>query len=83
MIFLKQALTESAYQGVLVAMKPNATEADITTRVQSILDARNIKQTSIHRERQLRWSDCRRCLYSTRRCAECRATESVRRSSLG
>ena len=47
MIFLKQALTESAYQGALVAMKPNATEADVTTRIQSILDARDIKQTNI------------------------------------
>jgi Flp pilus assembly protein TadG len=47
MIFLKQALTEAAYQGVMVAMRPNATEGDITARVQSILDARNIQQSGI------------------------------------
>ena len=47
LIFLKQALTEAAYQGAIVAMRPNATEADVTARIQSILDARDIQQASI------------------------------------
>jgi len=47
MIFLKQALTEAAYQGALEAIKPNATQTAVESRIQSVLTARNIAQTNI------------------------------------
>lgn len=47
MIFLKQVLTEAGYQGALVGMRRDATEADVTARIQSVLDARQISQSSI------------------------------------
>ncbi len=47
LIFLKQALTEASYQGALAAMKPEATETEVETRIQSILDARSISSATI------------------------------------
>ena len=46
-IFLKQALTEAAYQGALTAIKPAATDSDVRNSIQDILDARNISSTTI------------------------------------
>ena len=46
-IFLKQALTEAAYQGSLAAIKPGATSSDVRDSIQGILDARNISSTTI------------------------------------
>jgi len=42
MIFLKQAITEAAYEGALYASKAEATQSETLSRVQTILDARNI-----------------------------------------
>ena len=47
MIFLKQSLTEAAHQGALSAMKKSAVETDVTSRIQAILDARNITASTI------------------------------------
>ena len=46
-IFLRQALTEAAYEGALVGMKPSATTTQVEQRVQSILDARSITGSTI------------------------------------
>lgn len=46
-IFLKQAITEAAYEGALYASKTEATQSETLSRVQTILDARNIQTTSI------------------------------------
>lgn len=48
MIFLKQALTEAAYQGALEAIKQDATQSAVESRIQSVLTARNISQTNIN-----------------------------------
>ena len=42
MIFLKQALVQSAYEGAKVAIKPNATNADIAAATQSVLGGRSL-----------------------------------------
>lgn len=47
MIFLKQTLTEASHQGALLAMKQTATETQVTNRIQSILDARNVSGATI------------------------------------
>ncbi len=44
-IFLKQALTEAACQGALVAMKPDAQLADVNARIDSVLTPRVISGT--------------------------------------
>lgn len=47
MIFLKQAITAAAYEGALFASKPEGTQTETVSRVQTILDARNIQTTTI------------------------------------
>lgn len=46
LVFLKQALSEAAYQGALAAMKPHATQSQVESRINGILDARNIGGTT-------------------------------------
>ena len=47
LIFLKQAITEAAYEGALFGSRPEATHAETLGRVQAILDARNIQDTTV------------------------------------
>ncbi len=47
LIFLKQAVTEAAYEGALFGSKAEATQSETLSRVQAILDARNIEGTTI------------------------------------
>lgn len=42
LVFLKQAVTAATYDTILVAMMPGATEADVDTRLNAIMAARNI-----------------------------------------
>ena len=42
LIFLKQATTEAAYEGMLVAIMPGVTQADVENRIDTVLQARNI-----------------------------------------
>ena len=42
MIFLKQALVQSAYEGSKVAIKPNSTNADVAAATQSVLGGRSL-----------------------------------------
>jgi len=46
-IFLKQALSAAAYEGMRVAIEPRSNQADATHRAQAILDARFVKGTKI------------------------------------
>ena len=48
MIALKQIITESAYDGALVALKPNAVEADVIARINTVLAARNVTPADVH-----------------------------------
>jgi len=48
LIFLKQAITEAAYEGALYGSKAEATQTQTVSRVQAILDARNIQGTTIY-----------------------------------
>ena len=49
MIALKQIISESAYDAALVALRSNATEADVIANINTVLAARNItpQQVSI------------------------------------
>ncbi len=47
MVFLKEALTMTAYEGSRIALTPGMTEADVTTTCQQILTARNISDATI------------------------------------
>ena len=46
-IFLSQTLTSAAHEGALVGLRQNATEADVLSRVGTIMDARNITGYSL------------------------------------
>jgi len=47
MIFTKQALVSSAYEGIKVAVGRNATQADVVAAAQTVLDGRTLDATSI------------------------------------
>ncbi len=47
MVFLKEALTMTAYEGSRVALTPGMTSADVTNACQQILTARNISSATI------------------------------------
>jgi len=47
MIFLKQAIAEAAYEGALFGSKSQATQSATVSRIQTILNARNIQGTTI------------------------------------
>lgn len=47
MIFLRQALNASAYEGIRVAVGPDATNQEVIDRCQAVLDARKVKGTKI------------------------------------
>ena len=46
-IFLKQALSAAAYEGMRAAIEPGSKQADATRQAQSILDARLVKGSKI------------------------------------
>jgi hypothetical protein len=46
-IFVRQALTTSAYEGIREATKVGGTTAEATSRAQAVLTARNIRGSSI------------------------------------
>jgi hypothetical protein len=46
-VFLKQALSAAAYEGMRVAIEPSGKQADATKHAQAILDARLIKGSRI------------------------------------
>jgi Flp pilus assembly protein TadG len=46
-IFVRQALTTSAYEGIRAAVRTGATTDDGTNRAQSVLTARRIRNSSI------------------------------------
>ncbi|SMP48098.1 TadE-like protein [Neorhodopirellula lusitana] len=48
MIAMKQIICESAYEGALVALKPNATESDVVSRVSTSLAARGVKPSGVY-----------------------------------
>lgn len=47
MIFLRQALNASAYEGIRVAVRPDATSQQAINRCQAVLDGRGIQNSSI------------------------------------
>jgi Flp pilus assembly protein TadG len=47
MIFLRQALNASAYEGVRVAVRPDSTNQKVINRCQAVLDGRGLKETAI------------------------------------
>lgn len=47
MIFLRQALNASAYEGIRVAVRPESTSQQAINRCQAILDGREIQGTTI------------------------------------
>lgn len=47
LIFLKQTLCAAAYEGVRVAVRNDATPADVTQRAGEVLAARNIQNATI------------------------------------
>ena len=47
MIALKQIICESAYDGALVAVRPNSTEADIVSSINAVLAARNVTPQTV------------------------------------
>lgn len=47
LIFLKQALTQAAYEGAIEGMKPNATQSEVIQHLQTSLQARNIQGATI------------------------------------
>ncbi len=47
MVFLKEGLTVTAFEGSRVALKPGMTAADVSTQCQQILTARNISGATI------------------------------------
>ena len=46
-IFLRQALTTSAYEGIREAIRTSSTTSDATARAQAVLTARQIRSSSI------------------------------------
>ncbi len=46
-IFLKQSLQVAAYEGIREGIRNNATDADATSRAQSIIDSRVIRDANI------------------------------------
>ncbi len=47
MIFLKQALVQTAYEGAKVAVKRHATNADVADAMQAVLNGRTLENTTI------------------------------------
>jgi Flp pilus assembly protein TadG len=47
MIFVKQTLSASAYEGVRVAINPDAKKRDVVRRCKEVLKARNVKDATI------------------------------------
>ena len=47
MIALKQVITEAAYDGAMVAVRPDGDAAAITATINSVLTARNITPSSV------------------------------------
>lgn len=47
MIFLKQALASASYEGIRVAVMPDATQADVEQRCQDVLTARDINDATV------------------------------------
>lgn len=47
LIYLKQTVNDAAYQGALRALKPGATESDVTNTIQTILNARDVQNYTI------------------------------------
>lgn len=47
MIFIRQALNASAYEGIRVAVRPDGTNQEVIDRCQAILDARTIHDATI------------------------------------
>ena len=47
MIFLKQTLVQSAYEGAKVAIKRNATNADVNAATQAVLGGRTLNDVTI------------------------------------
>ena len=47
MIFLKQALVQSAYEGAKAAIKPNATNSDVEAATQSVLVGRSLNDSTL------------------------------------
>jgi hypothetical protein len=52
MIFLRQALSASAYEGVRVAVRPDSTNQKVINRCQAVLDARGLNETAISIDRK-------------------------------
>jgi TadE-like protein len=46
-IFLRQGLSAAAYEGIRVAIEPRSLQADAVSQVQSVLDARFIRNSTI------------------------------------
>ena len=47
MIALKQIISEAAYDGALVALKPNTSESDIISNINTVLSARNVTPSNV------------------------------------
>ena len=47
MIYLKQALVQTAYEGAKVGIKPNATNADVVAATQSVLGGRSLDRAVV------------------------------------
>ncbi len=47
MIALKQIISESAYNGALLALRPNAEEAEIIAGIHTVLTARNVTPSNV------------------------------------
>lgn len=47
LIFLKQSVTAAAYEGILVAVRPDATESQTEQRINAVFSARRITNGSI------------------------------------
>lgn len=52
-IFMRQALVQSAYEGVRVAINPQSNQSAAITRINEVLDGRNISNASIDFNRNL------------------------------
>lgn len=47
LIYLQHATTAAAYEGMLELARPNATNASVETRIQQVLEAREVVNTQI------------------------------------
>lgn len=47
LIYLQHAATSAAYEGMLEVGRPNATNSSVATRIQQVLDARELTNTQI------------------------------------